>query len=216
MSVHVRSVEQLADLVTSDLQGKARLLVCIAGVPGAGKSTMVEKIIEHLRTKNVVSKALPQDGYHYYRRELEQFEDPQEAFRRRGAPFTFNAEAFVSSVRKLRTHATVTAPLFDHSKKDPSEGAIVIGPEVQVVFIEGNYVGLKDEPWAELDAATDRLWMIQQDPGLVRERLIQRHVSSGVCRSYEDAVERCDGLDWQNAVYVMENSRAPDVVVTLG
>ncbi|KAM9915998.1 hypothetical protein OXX80_013749, partial [Metschnikowia pulcherrima] len=126
MPTHINKVEDLTDLVCSDLARKSRLLISVAGVPGAGKSTLVEKVIDDLQKK---------------RKELEQFDDPQEAFRRRGAPFTFNAGAFIDTVRRLRSGVTVAAPSFDHSKKDPQEGDIVIVPEVQVVFIEGNYVG---------------------------------------------------------------------------
>ncbi|GEQ67169.1 hypothetical protein JCM33374_g832 [Metschnikowia sp. JCM 33374] len=215
MASHIGRIEDLADLVASDLAGKTRLLVSIAGVPGAGKSTLVEKVTSELRKKGIHAKALPQDGYHYYRKELEQFDDPKEAFRRRGAPFTFNADAFIDTVRKLRTGETVVAPSFDHSKKDPLEGDIVIEPDVRVVFIEGNYVGLKDEPWCALGSLTDRLWLIQEDSAVVRERLIQRHLSSGVSSSLEEAIERCDGSDWQNAIYVMEHTRTPDTVVTV-
>lgn len=216
MPTHINKVEDLTDLVCSDLARKSRLLISVAGVPGAGKSTLVEKVIDDLQKKGIVAKALPQDGFHYYRKELEQFDDPQEAFRRRGAPFTFNAGAFIDTVRRLRSGVTVAAPLFDHSKKDPQEGDIVIVPEVQVVFIEGNYVGLKDEPWCTLADMTDSLWMIQEDSATVRERLIQRHLKSGVSSSLQEAIERCDGLDWQNALYVMEHTMAPNVVITIG
>lgn len=216
MSTHIKKVEDLADLVIRELAEKPRLLVSIAGVPGAGKSTLVENVVAELRKRQILATSLPQDGFHYYRKDLEKFEDPQEAFRRRGAPFTFNAEAFIDTVGRLsRTDSTVVAPLFDHSKKDPVEDDIAIGPEVKVVFIEGNYVGLKDKPWCDLACLTHSLWFIQEDSTIVRDRLIQRHLSSGVASSLEKAIERCDGLDWQNAIYIMENTRTPDVVITI-
>ncbi len=38
------------------------------------------------------------DGYHYYRHELDYFDDPEEAHERRGAAFTFNAKKFVDDM----------------------------------------------------------------------------------------------------------------------
>lgn len=215
MSVHVSTVEELVARVTARLHAENRLVVAVAGVPGAGKSTLVEHMHSALAQLGVTSSTLPQDGYHYYRHELARFADPQEAFRRRGAPYTFNAAKFVESVGKLRGGGPVVAPLFDHSTKDPQEGAIVIGPDVRVVFVEGNYVGLTDEPWCGLAAVVDELWVVETEATLLRQRLIRRHVESGVSATVEEATERADGLDWQNAVYVMEHTREPDVVVTL-
>jgi pantothenate kinase len=38
------------------------------------------------------------DGYHYYRHQLDQFDDPVEAHASRGAAFTFDSEKFVEDV----------------------------------------------------------------------------------------------------------------------
>lgn len=38
------------------------------------------------------------DGYHYYRSELDEMDDPKEAYARRGAAFTFDSERFVREV----------------------------------------------------------------------------------------------------------------------
>lgn len=175
----------------------------------------MDLVVAALAHEHIAACLLPQDGFHYYRRELAEFADPDEAVRRRGAPFTFNATKFIAKVEELAGGNTVVAPLFDHSKKDPTEGSIVIAPDVQVVFVEGNYVGLTDEPWCRLAALTDELWFVEEDTALVKKRLIQRHVDSGVSPTLEEAVVRAEGLDWRNAVYVMEHTRTPDVIVTL-
>ena len=43
-------------------------------------------------------------GYHYTRAHLDQMEDPEEAHARRGAPWTFDAEAFIEAIETLRKH----------------------------------------------------------------------------------------------------------------
>ena len=53
---------------------------------------------------------VPMDGFHYYRRQLDAFEDPAAAHARRGAPWTFDAEAFVACVRRVRERGGAVAP----------------------------------------------------------------------------------------------------------
>lgn len=213
---HVSDPGQLVQRIRTILSKKPRAIVAVAGVPGAGKSTLVNTLIGRLKQENILAQLLPQDGYHYYRSQLAHFLDPAEAFRRRGAPFTFDGIRFVKAVEKLHENVDVSVPLFDHALKDPVENDIVISADVAVVFVEGNYVGLVEEPWCRVSAASDELWLVDTDPDLVRRRLIARHLASGVSETMEEAVERCDGLDGDNAVYIRENLKVPDVLIDLG
>lgn len=195
------------------------MVIAVAGVPGAGKSTMVTRVVDELAAVGVGAKLLPQDGYHYSRAQLARFADPAEAVRRRGAPFTFDSQSFVETVEQLKgegLNGSVWAPLFDHSIKDPVENDICIGPEIKVVFVEGNYVGLEEAPWDRVHGASDEYWFVDTAPELVRERLIARHLALGVAATAEEAAERCDGLDGDNAEYIRSHLRVPDVVVDLG
>lgn len=79
-------LEQLQQRITDLLQSRSRVLIAVAGVPGAGKSTLVERMVELLTLAGMSAKLLPQDGYHFSREQLAHFSDPEEAFRRRGAP----------------------------------------------------------------------------------------------------------------------------------
>lgn len=207
-------ISQLVDEAKQQTATKPRVVVAVGGVPGAGKLTLVAKVVAALANEGVRAALLPMDGYHYTRATLATFADPDEAARRRGAPFTFDADAFLAVVDRLQHPGDVYAPLFDHALKDPVENGVVVPKDTQIVFVEGNYVGLTDEPWCKL--RVDQLWMVVEEAATVRERLIRRHVESGVCGSWEEATERCDGLDWQNAQYVMSHLRPADVEVTLG
>ncbi|SGZ58909.1 CIC11C00000003703 [Sungouiella intermedia] len=213
MTIHTSSVDQLVSRIEERLSRKSRTVIAIAGIPGAGKSTLVRELIDHLGSQGILAQLLPQDGYHYYRAELAKFEDSNEAFRRRGAPFTFNVERFLSAIEKLHSGEIVLVPLFDHSKKDPVEDDIVIGTDVKVVLVEGNYVGLKDDPWCRIGELADELWLVNTPTTLVRKRIIKRHLDSGIAENEAEAVERADGLDWQNALYVIANNREADVIV---
>lgn len=90
--------------------------------------------------------------------------DPREAFARRGAPFTFDADAFVDAVTRLkRTPVTETddgalgvrLPGFDHRAQDPVPEAIYVGSATRVLVVEGNYLLLDEEPWRGVRECVD-------------------------------------------------------------
>ena len=92
------------------------------------------------------------------------FEDPDLAFRRRGAPFTFDAEAIVKLVKALKATPVTTigepeelvyVPSFDHAVKDPLENGISISSRNRVIVVEGNYTLLDQKPWDEIAKVCD-------------------------------------------------------------
>jgi hypothetical protein len=50
----------------------------------------------------------------------------QAAYARRGAPWTFNAQAFVDAVRRIKQQGKAMLPSFDHGVGDPIENDIMI------------------------------------------------------------------------------------------
>jgi pantothenate kinase len=55
----------------------------------------------------------------------------QAAYARRGAHWTFDGEAFVRCVRSIREgDAKVEVPAYHHGTGDPSEGEILVDPEI--------------------------------------------------------------------------------------
>lgn len=84
------------------------------------------------------------------------FEDAELAHERRGAPFTFNVDAFVQAVQTLRTtpvtcpdeaETMIRLPSFDHALQDPIKDDVCIPSRTRLVIVEGNYTLLDDEPW---------------------------------------------------------------------
>lgn len=210
----INDINQLARRVENAYHGK-RLVIALGGVPGSGKSTISALVVQKLKqTYGIHAVVLPQDGYHYYRYQLAQFPDPDEAFARRGAPFTFDGASFVATVKQIREGTgTVTAPSFDHRLKDPVEDDIEIGPECQVVFIEGNYVLLTEEPWSELRHLVDDSWFVTGDDEVVRNRLLKRHLAAGICANEKEARERAEGSDMANGKYIVEHLYKLAVVI---
>jgi pantothenate kinase len=79
--------------------------------------------------------------------------------RRRGAPFTFDAEAFVQLVKDIKDMPVTAdgeaerflhAPSFDHAVKDPVQDAISISSRSRLIIVEGNYTLLNQSPWNDV------------------------------------------------------------------
>ncbi|KAI5970770.1 hypothetical protein CANMA_000189 [Candida margitis] len=192
----------------------SRFLISFAGVPGAGKTTFAGQMAIELTKQVAPTMVLSQDGFHLYRSELQSMPDAEEAIRRRGAPFTFNSKAFVKLVAQLKNkNITVKAPSFDHRLKDPVENDIVIDPIVAIVIIEGNYTSLKDEGWNDISSFVDDTWFISTPESIVRSRIIKRHLDAGIAKTEQEAIERADGSDLQNARYIVENSKLTNVLI---
>ena len=74
----------------------------ITGGPGAGKSTVAEAVAAKCRDLGVRATALPMDGFHFSKEKLRDLDPPDAAtlLPLRGAPQTFDAEAFCAAVAK--------------------------------------------------------------------------------------------------------------------
>jgi len=188
-----------------------RVVVSLAGPPGSGKSYLSDKVITALNKNGIKSMVLPQDGFHLYRSQLQTLPDPEKAFARRGAPFTFDCMLFLALVKQLSSNVTLYGPSFDHKLKDPVENDIVITPDVAVVIIEGNYISLDEPCWTEIANYVDDTWFIEAPNSLLRERIIQRHLKAGISESRQQAVERVENNDLVNATYIAEHSKPTNV-----
>jgi pantothenate kinase len=100
---------------------------------------------------------------------LSTFDDSEVAFKRRGAPFTFDAKACVTLVKALKeapvtkegeADICMTAPSFDHAAKDPVQEAIKISSRTRLVVVEGNYTLLKQDPWDQIAEVCDERFVM--------------------------------------------------------
>lgn len=72
------------------------IYVAIGGVPGSGKTWFARNLRDELQQVHKINAAIvQQDGYHYPRSELDKWENKEEAYARRGAPFTYNSERMI-------------------------------------------------------------------------------------------------------------------------
>jgi len=157
------------------------LMIGIAGMPGSGKSTTADIVCRLVNDADpsLCALVLPMDGFHYSRKELDEFEDPEEAHRRRGAPHTFDGEAFVRTIATLRRNGCENWPAFDHGVGDPVQGAITITRENRRILVEGLYLYLESTPWCLTHGMLDDCWYLRTTVDVAMSRVRRRHMSLG-------------------------------------
>ncbi|MCO1617594.1 nucleoside/nucleotide kinase family protein [Micromonospora sp. CPM1] len=185
-----------------------RQLLGIAGAPGAGKSTLAERIVAAL---GPAARLVPMDGFHLAGSALARLGRAD----RKGAPDTFDVNGFVSTLRRLRRlePTSVWAPEFRRDLEEPVAGAIEVPPEVRLVVTEGNYLLLRDDPWEEVRTLVHQIWFLDLDAELRLRRLTARHEAYG--KSPEQARAWALGSDEENARRVVGTAGHADLVVRL-
>ena len=184
-----------------------RRLLGITGSPGAGKSTLAERLASELGEQAVL---VGMDGFHLAQRELDRLGRAE----RKGAPDTFDAHGYLDLLVRLRRAepgVTVYAPEFRREIEEPVACAVPVAPEVPLVITEGNYLLLADEPWSRLREVLDEVWFLAPDENVRIARLVARHERYG--RTHEEAENRARGSDQSNAVRVAETKSRADLCV---
>ena len=175
------------------LRAGRRVVLGLAGAPGAGKSTLAQAL-QALAPRDAV--VVPMDGFHLAQAELERLG----LAARKGAPDTFDSAGYVALLERLRAPRdgeTVYAPSFRRELEEPVAGAIAVPPQVKLIITEGNYLLLPQGHWARVAALLDEAWFVEVDDALRRQRLLQRHQAHG--RSRADALAWIAHTDEPNA-----------------
>lgn len=193
------------------LEGKQKW-IAVAGGPGSGKSTLTAALVDMVNEKcraegaaKDVCICLPMDGFHYSRAELRSIAErnPSITFEklisRRGAPWTFDVEKLVASLKEAKEKGEGLLPTYSRQKSDPVwEPGVRLEKHHTIVLIEGNYLlnwdfslgdsfegqregsSLQDSKiWGQLKPLFDEKWFIRcESLEKQRDRLIARHLET--------------------------------------
>ncbi|MCX5067469.1 nucleoside/nucleotide kinase family protein [Micromonospora lupini] len=204
----VLAVDELVARARSLADAGPRQLLGITGAPGAGKSTLAERVVAEVGPS---ARLVPMDGFHLAQSQLVRLGRAD----RKGAADTFDANGYVSLLRRLRRlePTSVYAPEFRREIEEPVAGAIEVPPSVRLVVTEGNYLLVPDFPWQEVRTLLHEVWFLDLDAELRQRRLTARHEAYG--RSPEQARAWALGSDEANAARVTPTADRADLVVRL-
>ena len=198
------SLQDLAGVIRARLPETGRVLVAMAGPPGAGKSTAAAELVT---TLGAGALAVPMDGFHY--------DDAVLIARgqrdRKGAPDTFDTGGFLHLLQRLRTEDEVAIPLFDRALELSRGSAGIVGPQDRILVVEGNYLLLTEAPWNRVPGLVDiTVWLEVPEAELDR-RLVDRWAFYG--KSPQAARDWIDSNDMPNIRRVTMGSAPADYVI---
>ncbi len=181
----------------------------LVGTPGSGKSTLAAQVARDLGADAV---ALGMDGFHLTRAQLAQMPNPQTAFARRGAPWTFDPAALAQRLQAIRAaQQVVTWPGFDHGVGDPVQDAITVPLGTRLVLVEGLYLLHRGDGW-DLGKLLDECAYLDVPLATAMQRLSARHQAAwGFTPAQAQA--RIDANDGLNAALVEMTQERADWLV---
>lgn len=188
-----------------------RLILGIAGAPGAGKSTLARQLAEALGPDTAV--LVPMDGFHLANSVL-QCMGRQE---RKGAPDTFDDGGYAALLQRLRRQSdeepVIYAPEFRRELEEPIGSSLPVRASVPLVITEGNYLLLQQGHWPRARAAIHEVWYLETNDDVRRDRLIRRHTEFG--KTPEQARTWALGSDEANARLIRDSAGRADHLVRL-
>jgi len=182
-----------------------RRLLGITGAPGAGKSTLGDRLVAAMGPAAVL---VSMDGFHLAQEDLVRLGRTQ----RKGAIDTFDGDGFLALLRRVRDQVSdvVYAPKFHRGLEEPIAGAIPVRPEHALV-VEGNYLLDAAPPWSEVRDLLDEVWYLEPSEELRIERLVDRHHSFGLDR--DEATGCALGSDQHNAERIRLGRNRADLLL---
>jgi pantothenate kinase len=184
-----------------------RVLVALAGAPGAGKSTLAADLVAGLGPGAAL---VPMDGFHLDNAIL----DARGRRFAKGSPDTFDVAGFAAMLRRLKAEDEVIIPVFDRSIDLSRGSARIVGPQARIAVVEGNYLLLRDAPWDGLADLWDLTVFLDVPEAELERRLVARWLDHGLDPAA--ARQRAEANDLPNARIVAARSAPADLLLSEG
>ncbi len=185
----------------------SRILLGVAGAPGAGKSTFSASLADFFGPGAAL--VVPMDGFHLGNAII----DGTPLKQRKGAPDTFDVGGYFSLLQRLarRDEDVVYAPDFRRSIDEPVAASIAVPASVPLIITEGNYLLAENPAWQRVRSQLDEVWFIDTPPALRLSRLVERHMVFGMDRPAAEAW--ANGSDEANARLIEATRDRADRVI---
>lgn len=198
-------IEKIQEKLKEKEEGE-RLFVAIAGIGGAGKTTLANELKSKMNNCQVVSY----DGYHIYRKDL-----TEEQLKYRGRFDTFNNNKFTMDFLSLKQQKQIKEekikeifnfkfPSFDHSLKDPKEEDVIIEESTQIIIFEGLYLLIES---LNIFNCFDVKVFVDSDLNEAMDRIVERNYKAGISNTKEESYQKTYDSDFKNAKFIVNNSK---------
>ena len=189
-----------------------RVLAMLAAPPGAGKSTLLS-FLNHLASETGIRlQTIGMDGFHRRQEYLlthsvlrDRKQIPMVEIK--GAPITFDLERLTAAVQRVAAGEILGWPVYDRLLHNPVENAVTV--ESDIVLLEGNYLLLNEDGWRDLSSCADYTISIRSDETLLRNRLIDRRIKTGVEK--DAAIRFVDFSDMPNVRLCLQKTKKADL-----
>ncbi len=199
----------LRHLTALQQQKGKRVLVLLAAPPGCGKTTLgyfLEKLSRE-RADLMPIQSIGMDGFHkrqeYLKSHFVQVNGRQVSLVEiKGAPVTFDLRRLTESIQRVAAGEKCGWPAYDRILHNPVENALQV--DGNIVMLEGNYLLLDQDGWRDLSAYADCTISVTADEALLRSRLIDRKIKTGV--EEEKAIHFVDFSDMPNVRLCLQHT----------
>jgi len=201
-------IASIAATIFRKARGSSRVMVAVAGAPGAGKTTLAAALAEAINAGGQSAAVVAMDGFHYDDAVLE----ARGHRSRKGAPHTFDFAGFRALLNRLRTGGEdVAVPVFDRTMELSRAAAAIVPADTRIVLVEGNYLLLDEAPWRDLAPLFDVSVFIDVPREELERRLLERWREHG--KTEEAGREWVASNDMPNVDLVLSRRRPVDIVL---
>jgi D-glycerate 3-kinase len=167
-----------------------RIVVGINGAQGSGKTTLCRFLEPLLANRNLKAVTIALDDLYLTRAERQELaHDHHPLFATRGVPGTHDVALAESILDAIMVGRPVAMPRFDKSIDDRAPGEDMVLPPIDVILLEGWFVGAVPQSAAALREPVNRL-EAEEDPDGVWRREVNRRLAT----DYAELFARIDLL----------------------
>ncbi|MFC1420301.1 nucleoside/nucleotide kinase family protein [Streptacidiphilus cavernicola] len=156
-----------------------RVLLGVAGAPGAGKSTLARFLVREVerRLGDGVAAYVPMDGFHLSNAQLARLGLTD----RKGSEPSFDVRGYVALLGRLRSADPypVYVPDYDRELDEPVAARHVVPPSARLVVTEGNYLAASRPGWPQARELLDAVWYLDTPDPVRERRLLERQRAGG-------------------------------------
>ena len=190
-----RCINPLLDAICGVCRERGMCVAFIAGVPGAGKSTLAAALCRMLEERGLKALNASIDGFHWPNDYLRAHRaaDGRTLMDIKGAPETYDVESLRRSLG-LIGREDCRWPIYDRRLHAPVEAKLSAGADAYI--IEGNWLMLRGHGWDIPAGAADVRAFIDAPDEVLLKRLIARKLRGGM--DEKTAAEFCARSDMAN------------------